>query len=301
LQWLRAALICQIYEFRELSKAEEGLATGSVTDGRGTQARVTQRKCGGWERRHADAIIAFMAEQKEKKVKELALLEDFESAVGSPDKGQAVQNAGLLHCPTCGDSRRMHLVAHHKTGTWTEPPILATLHCVQCDTLFTAVLYRSPEGKGLAILPSTYGGLTTPHTPKGVAYYLDQAQRSQSVGANSAAVAMFRAALDHLLFEQGFKKGMCGQKLAELESAVKANTAPKWAYELDAEFLIVMKNLGDGAIHPNDGNVADQSKLDNELLAKITHTFQMLLFLIYELPHQKQKRLDALKAGIIKK
>jgi hypothetical protein len=47
--------------------------------------------------------------------------------------------------------------------------------------------------------------------------------------------------------------------------------------------------------------VAEQSKLDNELLAKITHTFQMLLFLIYELPHQKQQRLDALKVGIIKK
>jgi hypothetical protein len=112
---------------------------------------------------------------------------------------------------------------------------------------------------------------------------------------------MFRAALDHLLFEQGFKKGMCGQKLAELAAGVKANSAPKWAYELDAEFLTVMKKLGDGAIHPNDGNVADQSKLDNELLAEITHTFQMLLFLIYELPHQKQKRLDALKVGIIKK
>jgi len=242
-----------------------------------------------------------MAEEKEKKIRELAVLDDFMSAVGPPDQGQLVRNAGILHCPTCGDLRRMHLWARFKGGSWAEPPTLATLHCVQCDTLFTAVLYQSPEGKGLAILPSTYGGLTTPHTPVGVAYYLDQAQRSQSVGANSAAVAMFRAALDHLLFEQGFKKGMCGQKLAELEGAVKAGTAPKWANELDAEFLTVMKQLGDGAIHPNDGNVADQSKLDNELLAKITHTFQMLLFLIYELPHQKQKRLDALKAGIIKK
>jgi hypothetical protein len=87
----------------------------------------------------------------------------------------------------------------------------------------------------------------------------------------------------------------------DLEAAVKAGTAPKWAYELDAEFLTVMKKLGDGAIHPNDGNIDEQSKLDNELLAKLTHTFQMLLFLIYELPLQKQKRLDALKAGIIKK
>lgn len=247
-----------------------------------------------------DAIISCMAEE-EKKIKELAVLADFISAVGPPNQGQAIRNAGVLHCPICGDTRRMHLVAHLKTDSWAGPPVLATLHCVQCDTLFTGVLYQSPDGVGLAILPSTYGGLTTPHTPNGVAYYLDQAQRSQSIGANSAAVAMFRAALDYLLFDQGFTKGMCGQKLAELEARVTSGIAPKWAYELDAEFLTVMKKLGDGAIHPNDGNVADQSKLDKELLAKLTHTFQMLLFLIYELPHQKQKRLDALKAGIIKK
>jgi hypothetical protein len=239
--------------------------------------------------------------EKTTRTRELAVLADFESAVGPPDQGQGVQNAGVLHCPTCGDSRRMHLWARLKGGNWAEPPVLATLTCVQCDTLFTAVLYKSPEGKGLAILPSTYGGLTTPHTPTSVAYYLDQAQRSQSVGANSAAVAMFRAALDHLLFDQGFKKGMCGQKLAELEAGVKSNTAPKWAHDLDAEFLTVMKQLGDGAIHPNDGNVTTQLKLDSELLGRLTHTFQMLLFLIYELPHQKQMRLDALKAGIIKK
>ncbi len=112
---------------------------------------------------------------------------------------------------------------------------------------------------------------------------------------------MFRAALDQLLFEQGFQKGMWGQKPAELEAAVKAKTAPKWAYELDGEFLSIMKQLGDGAIHPNDGNVASQVRLDGALLEKLTHTFQMLLFLIHELPYEKQKRLDGLKAGIIKK
>jgi hypothetical protein len=41
--------------------------------------------------------------------------------------------------------------------------------------------------------------------------------------------------------------------------------------------------------------------LDGDLIAQLTHTFQMLLFLIYELPHQKTQRLDGLKAGIIKK
>jgi hypothetical protein len=167
--------------------------------------------------------------------------------------------------------------------------------------MFTSVLYRGPEGPALATLPSTHGGLTTPHTPPGVAYYLDQAQRAHSVGANSATIAMFRGALEHLLFEQGFKTGMCGKKLADLEAEIVAKTAPKWAYELDTEFLQVMKELGDGSIHPNDGKVENQEKLDSSLIAKVKHTFQMLLFLIYEVPLHKQDRLSALRAGVIKK
>ena len=109
-----------------------------------------------------------------------------------------------------------------RSGSSVDAPMLVTMTCVQCDTLFTGLVYVGPDGKNLAVLPSTYGGLTTPHTPTGVAYYLDQAQRSRSVGANSAAVTMFRAAFDHLLFEQGFQKGMCGQKLAELEASCKS-------------------------------------------------------------------------------
>lgn len=230
-------------------------------------------------------------------------LQVFAGVVQYKDPGEYLRNAGTLHCPKCGDSRRMHMAVLLKPDrTALDPPILAMLTCVQCDTFFTAVLYRGPEGRlSLAVLPSTYGGLTTPHTPPGVAYYLDQAQRSRAVGANSAAVTMFRGALEHLLFEQGFKDGMCGKKLADLEAAIGAGKAPKWAMELDAEFLRVMKQLGDGALHPNDGNVENQKALDGALIAKLTHTFQMLLFVIYELPHEKQKRLDGLKAGIIKK
>ncbi len=238
-------------------------------------------------------------------IEERELLDQLDKFVGLlrlNKEGYTYRNLGELHCPTCGDIRRMDVSVKYKPNEYKiEPPVLVVMTCVQCDTGFTGLIYDGPEGMSLAVLPSTFGGLTTPHTPVGVAYYLDQAQRSQSVGANSAAVTMFRGALEHLLFDQGFTKGMCGQKLAALEAAIKANTAPKWAYELDGEFLTVMKQLGDGAIHPNDGNIGEQYKLDNALLAHVSHTFQMLLYLIYEMPHQKQKRLDALKAGIIKK
>jgi hypothetical protein len=232
-------------------------------------------------------------------VAELDELPEFLRAVSSKNHGNTYARVGMLHCPRCGGMRRMDMVVKYRTNP--DPPVLVTLHCVQCDALFTSVLYQGPEGTTLATFPSTSGGLTTPHTPPGVGYYLDQAQRSHSVGANSAAVTMFRGALEHLLFDQGFKDGMCGKKLRELEAAIAGGKAPKWAYELNTDFLQVMKELGDGSIHPNDGDVKNQEVFDSALIAKVRHTFEMLLFLIYEIPLKKQEHMDALKSAVIKK
>jgi hypothetical protein len=236
-------------------------------------------------------------------VGELDELQEFLKEVKLLDQNQYIQAKRMMYCPRCGDVRRMRLrVIHKADGASASPPVLTLLICVQCDALSTAMLYQGPNAAlRLAILPSVNGGLTTPHAPEGVAYYLDQAQKAHSIGANTACVAMFRGALEHLLFHQGFQTGMCGKKLTDLETAIVDKTAPKWAYELDTEFLKVMKKLGDGSIHPNDGNIKNQEVLDNSLIRELRHTFQELLFLIYELPHKKSERIKALQSGVIKK
>jgi len=175
-------------------------------------------------------------------------------------------------------------------------PPLFRFTCVQCDTQFTAVIYAGPDGPALAVLPSRRGGITTAHTPPGVAFYLDQAHRAQSVGANSAAIAMFRGALEHLLFEQKYTTGMLNGKLTKLDADIAAGTAPKWARDLDTDFLNVLKDLGNGAVHPNDGNVTTQATLDTALLARVTGTFHLLLMLVYEIPHMKDQALNELRA-----
>lgn len=81
-------------------------------------------------------------------------------------------------------------------------PALFTVSCLQCDTKYTAVIYRRNDHPSLVILPSTGRGLATSYTPAGAAYYLDQAARSHSVGANSAAIAMFRSAVEWILEEE---------------------------------------------------------------------------------------------------
>jgi hypothetical protein len=231
--------------------------------------------------------------------------------------GNVVQT-GSLYCPACGAERRMSIwilstpkdVTQAGTGGFVTSmenekfvPTLLRLACVQCEAKFTGVIYEGPDGPDAVILPSIRGGLTTPHTPVGVAYYLDQAYRAEVVGARSAAVAMYRGALEQLLFEQKYTKGMLKQKLDTLEVDIAQGTAPKWALDLDTRFLTVLKNLGDGSIHPNDGDVTKQSVLDEELVRKVRATFLMLLFLVYEAPHEKQEHLNALetKAQVLKK
>jgi hypothetical protein len=242
-------------------------------------------------------------------------IRDFEKAIRSHGLLEAFV-AGDLYCPPCGGPRRVAITFLYEprsrralglnlAGDVLEQltPSLLLFVCLQCETKFIAVLYPGPDGPALAVLPSCRGGLTTPRTPPGVAFYLDQAHKAESVGAYSAAVAMFRGALEHLLFEQGHKTGMLNAKLTKLEADVQSRSAPKWALELDTAFLQVLKDLGNGSIHPNDGDVTKQAALDGDLLVRVKEVFLYLLFLVYEAPHQKAAALAALqaKAQILKK
>jgi hypothetical protein len=175
-------------------------------------------------------------------------------------------------------------------------PSLFLLACVQCDSQFTLLIYAGSNGPGLAILPSVEGGLSTPHTPDGVRYYLDQAARSHGIGSNSAAIAMFRAALEFLLLHQRYTDWMLGPKIQAFERDIVAGSAPKWAQDLDTEFLKVIKDLGNAAIHAEDADVSKQNALDSELYVRVAQTFQELLDLIYEAPERKSNRLSGLRA-----
>ncbi len=225
----------------------------------------------------------------------------------NPQMRERVERAGDMYCPMCGDFRKMNIFPIYSraqreginlVGDIAKQITPALFHytCVQCNMFFTAIVYQGQGGPALAVFPSRYGGLRTAHTPEGVAYYLDQASRSESAGANSAAIVMFRGALEHILFEQGYQTGMLNSKINKLEEDIKQGRAQKWAMEMEMDFLQVIKDLGNGSIHPNDGDVKKQEALDNDLISKVKFTFQMLLFTIYELPHKKASLLTDLKA-----
>ena len=147
----------------------------------------------------------------------------------------------------------------------------------------------------MAILPSCNGGVVTPNTPSEVSYYLDQAYRAKSVGANSACIAMYRGALDQLLHQQGYISGMLGSKLGKLEKDIKDGKAPVWAEDIDIKYLSYLNALGNGSIHPNDGDIDKQKELDNQLIEVVDVVFTMLLDSIYEKPVREQGWLSTLE------
>lgn len=226
--------------------------------------------------------------------------------------------AGDLYCPVCGGPRRVaiRVLRPRKPGgisvrTYELPieelvpeitgqitPALFSIACLQCTTTFTAVVFAGPRRPELSVFPAVPGGLSTPHTPEGVAYYLDQAQRAQNVGANSAAVAMYRSALEHLLYEQGFEMRMLGPKIAALEQGIDDKSAPRWAQDLNPAYLTAIKGLGDAAIHPGEGDVGRQASLDDSLLRQLRITFIELLQVVYEREHEEAERLAAMRQAL---
>ena len=222
----------------------------------------------------------------------------------------AVNIRGQMYCPSCGDKRRMAVYKRYSSGSAPGGtglrvfdgilPLLMTYLCVQCSATFNVLVHKEAGGVSLAIFPEGRGTLATPHTPKAVVYYLDQVQKCWSVGAFSAAISMYRVALDHLLYGEGFKKGMVGQKVEALEKAIGSGTAPDWSRNLNTRYLEVLNKLATYALHPNDGDVTPQLVFDQDLLVAVKATFQELLVRVYESPHQQQDRLTTLESALRK-
>ena len=148
--------------------------------------------------------------------------------------------------------------------------------------------------------------IATEHTPEQVAYYLEQAHKAKSVGANSAAVTMYRAALEQLLYnkgytdevltQKGFNTTMLNSKIKALTNDISSGKADKWVNDLDVSVLTIIKELGNGAIHTNGGDIKKQTLLDNEIIEILDTIFEEILDVAYERDIVKKSRIAKINA-----
>lgn len=209
-----------------------------------------------------------------------------------PQQRTSIENIGMFTTTTS------HVQSRDKNvlDLYGAEPSLFWLQCVQCKSHYSALIYKGPKGASLAIFPEEHGGLSSLHTPKNVAYYLDEAYKAQCGGAVTAAILMYRAALEQLLTEQGFTTNNCANKIKDLEARIAAGTAPGWTRDFDTQFFKVIKDLGNDSIHVNSGDTDDLAALDSALLADIHTVFTTLLDEVYERPARKAQKLKALQS-----
>lgn len=169
-------------------------------------------------------------------------------------------------------------------------PSLFSTNCLQCSTKSTILLYNSSSGPEIAVFPGSKGGLATEHTPPDVAYYLDQAYRAKCVQANTAAIVMYRAALEQLLADQNYNQYKLDSKIKALVQDIDNGTGPEWLKKTEAQDLAILKDLGNNVIHLNSESTVALEAINSGLLEAVEMVFIELLDNFYELPEKREAR-----------
>lgn len=172
-------------------------------------------------------------------------------------------------------------------------PSLIWLRCQQCRLKLAILLHFASDSPELVVLPDSEQGIATRNAPKSVAMFLNEAYKASLGGAAGAALAMYRATLEQILFEEGYKTGMLDEKIRALETDIASGSAKPWAQGLAAEIMDVIKRLGNKVAHPKD--LAALHSLNMTELVGVRETMSYLLYRIYERDAKQSDRMQRLK------
>jgi hypothetical protein len=225
------------------------------------------------------------------------------ASAGGPNVGRiggplTIPHDGEVVCRRCGEP----CACDARTLVYEpEAVVCLELECRQCQGLFFLVWYKMTDKTARTVLLQRFtDSVFSPNAPPEVAYYCEQARLGRSVGANSAAVVMFRAAIEQVLADKGCTARTCGGKLAELEKDLeKGNPKADWAKSLDTELIRQMKIIGDGGTH---GDAKAIVAYDGEMVDVAEVVVRAVLHFVYEAPKRKSNFEAAIraKADIVK-
>jgi len=138
--------------------------------------------------------------------------------------------------------------------------------------------------------------VASPHCPETVRHYLEQAASCYCTKAYSATLAMFRTALDAVMFDAGYREGMLGQKIAKLERDITDSKAPKWATEINIEFMKILKNLGNSSLHISKEDITAEKSISDVDIKQAELALSRLLHFVYEKDAEEREHLESLRA-----
>jgi hypothetical protein len=171
---------------------------------------------------------------------------------------------------------------------------LFSIVCANCHHAGRMLIQKiSGQISGLVFFDE-YNSIATENTPEEVKYYLEQAQACHSVKAFSATFAMYRTALDAILFGQGYSTGMVGEKIKALEKDIKNETAPPWSKFIGIEFLKVIKNLGNSSLHISAEDISSEKNIETADIKEVELAMGKMLFEIYEKNKEEEASLSRL-------
>lgn len=258
-------------------------------------------------------------------LEELPNLNSLEELTAAFDEELAFEIEGKMFCPNCRQLNRFHVETVHLSthqqfaasvprrksypgrvdGRWvslsTKPELLLEsqfrFRCVTCRVAAQVVVVKLVDAPNLMIIFPSGGSVATVHTPDAVKYYLEQAYQSYSARAYSATLAMYRTALDAILFNAGYEKGMVGAKIAAMEADIKEGRGPKWARDLAVPYIRVIKNLGNSSLHIANEDLSEERSIGDDLIQQIEITLHAILDDAYEKEAREKDRLVRLEAA----
>ncbi|MCC7406978.1 MAG: DUF4145 domain-containing protein [Phycisphaeraceae bacterium] len=169
-------------------------------------------------------------------------------------------------------------------------PTMFIVCCAYCTREHLGILLDIDGRPSLVVYPVGTHGFSTEHTPLHVQYYLDQAVRASSAGAMSAAVVMYRSAIEGILHDQGYREDKLYDQIGHLRDDMLKGKAPTWAQYIGEPFLDALRDCGNAAVHANEGNIEIQSAFDVEFVTLLNKTLQAWLYAIYEEPINIEKK-----------
>ena len=163
--------------------------------------------------------------------------------------------------------------------------------CAQCENEIFLIKHPVDGQSSLTFVYNAEIQYDWSCVPDGINYYMAQAFKSRSVGANSAAMAMYRSALEWLLFSLGFKEKDLNIRIDQFEES-------EYSEKIGTEFMDILRLLGNNAVHVNDGDLSLQKSFDDDLLNSTEELLNELINQIFIGPEEHKKRVEKMKSGL---